>query len=46
MIMSKGWDYVSDLQSPTDLLLISQVIYEHGEQWRNDTEREISWFFH
>jgi hypothetical protein len=28
-----GWDYVSELQLPTGLLFIPQVINEHGEQW-------------
>jgi len=26
MIMSMGWDYVSELRPPTDLLLIPQMI--------------------
>jgi hypothetical protein len=38
--MSVGWDYVSERRPPTGLLLIPQVIYEHGEQWWNNTDRE------
>jgi hypothetical protein len=30
LIMSLEWDYVSELRPPTGLLLIPQVIYEHG----------------
>jgi hypothetical protein len=30
------WEYVSELRPPTGLLLIPQVIYEHGEAWWND----------
>jgi hypothetical protein len=30
LIMSMGWDYISELWLPTDLLLIPQVICEHG----------------
>jgi hypothetical protein len=29
MIMSMGWDYVSEQRPPTGLLFIVQVIYEH-----------------
>jgi hypothetical protein len=25
-----GWDYLSELQLPTGLLFLSQLIYEHG----------------
>jgi hypothetical protein len=28
-----GWDYVSEPRTPTDLLFIPQMIYEHGEPW-------------
>jgi hypothetical protein len=28
-----GWDDVSELQPPTGILFIPQVIYEHGEPW-------------
>jgi hypothetical protein len=34
------WDDVSELRSPTGLLFIPQVIYEHGEAWCNGTVRE------
>jgi hypothetical protein len=38
-IMMMGWDYVSELQPPTGLLFIPQVIYEHVESWMNDIDR-------
>jgi hypothetical protein len=38
MVISMGRDYVSELWSPTGLLFIPQVIYEHGEQWWNDVD--------
>jgi hypothetical protein len=37
--MSMGWDYVSELLPPTDILFIPHVIYEKGEQWWNDIKR-------
>jgi hypothetical protein len=33
-----GEDYVSELQHPTGLLFIPQVISKHGEPWRNDVD--------
>jgi hypothetical protein len=39
LIMSMGWDYVSELRRPTGILFIPQVIYEHGEPWWNDIDR-------
>jgi hypothetical protein len=33
--MSVGWDYVSELWSPMDLLFIPKMIHEHGEPWWN-----------
>jgi hypothetical protein len=36
MIMSMGWDYVSELRPPT---VHPQVKYEHGEPWWNDIDR-------
>jgi hypothetical protein len=30
---------MSELRPPTGLLFITQVIYEHGEQWWNDIDR-------
>jgi hypothetical protein len=39
MIMSMGWDYVSELRPLTGLLFIPQVIYEHGELRWNDIDR-------
>jgi hypothetical protein len=36
--MSVGLDYVSELQPPAGMLFISQVLYEYGEIWRNDTD--------
>jgi hypothetical protein len=44
MFTSMGWDYVSELRLPTDLLFIPQVIYEHGEPWRNDIDSRILLF--
>jgi hypothetical protein len=38
MIMTKGWDYVSELRSTVGLLFISQVIYEHGVTRWNDID--------
>jgi hypothetical protein len=29
IIISTGWDYVSELRPPTGLLFIPQVIYKH-----------------
>jgi hypothetical protein len=40
IIMSMAWDYVSELRSPTGLLLIPQDMCEHKEPWRNDTDME------
>jgi hypothetical protein len=34
-----GLDYVSELRPPTGLLVIPQVIYEHGQARWNDTDR-------
>jgi hypothetical protein len=39
VLMSMGWDYVSELRPPTGLLFIHQVIHEHGEWWWNDVDR-------
>jgi hypothetical protein len=39
MITSMRWDYVCELRQPTGLLLMPQVIYEHGEPWWNDMGR-------
>jgi hypothetical protein len=38
LFMSTGWDYVSELWSPTHLLFIPQVICECGESQWNDTD--------
>jgi hypothetical protein len=46
VIMAIGRGYVSELQPPTGLLFISEVIYEHGEPWRNDIDRENSCYVH
>jgi hypothetical protein len=32
-LIMMGWDYVSELRPPTGLLVIPQVICEHGEPW-------------
>jgi hypothetical protein len=37
-IISKGWDYVSEMHLPTSVLFIPLVIYEHGEPWWNDID--------
>jgi hypothetical protein len=39
MIMTMGRDYVSELQLPTGLLFIPQVIYEHEEPRQYDIDR-------
>jgi hypothetical protein len=46
MVMPMGWDYISELQPPTGLLFIPQLIYEHGKPWWNDIGRGNSWFVH
>jgi hypothetical protein len=38
LFVSTGWDYVSELRSPT--LFIPQVIYDHAEPQWNDIDRE------
>jgi hypothetical protein len=38
MIMSMGWDYVSELRPPTGLLFIPHVTYERGQPWWNDID--------
>jgi len=40
LIMSMGWDCVSELRPPMGLLFIPQVIYERGEPWWNNISRE------
>jgi hypothetical protein len=40
MIISIGWDYVSELRPQTGLLFIPQVIHEHAEQWWNESTEE------
>jgi hypothetical protein len=32
---------MSEMRPPANLLIISQVIYEYGEPWWNDTDRRI-----
>jgi hypothetical protein len=39
MIMSMGWDHVSELRPLMGLFFIPQVIYEHGEPWWNHIDR-------
>jgi hypothetical protein len=39
MMMSMGWDYVSELRPPTGLLFVPQVIYEYGEPRWNEIDR-------
>jgi hypothetical protein len=38
IIMSIGWEYISEVRPPTGLLFISQVIYEHGEPYCNNID--------
>jgi hypothetical protein len=36
LFMSMGWDYVSELQSPTGVLFLPQMIYKYGiPRWNN-----------
>jgi hypothetical protein len=47
IMVSMGKDYVSELQPPTWLLFIPQLIHAHGERWRNDdVDRGNSWLGH
>jgi hypothetical protein len=39
LFMSMGWDYISELRPPMDLLNIPQMIYEDGEPRWNDIDR-------
>jgi hypothetical protein len=39
MVMTMGWDCVSELRTPTGPLFIPQEIYEHGEPQWNGVER-------
>jgi hypothetical protein len=39
MVMLMGRDYISELQSPTGLSFIPQVIHEHREPWWNNIDR-------
>jgi hypothetical protein len=39
MIMSMGYDYISELWPPSSLLFIPQVIYKHGKPWWNNVDR-------
>jgi hypothetical protein len=38
LFMSMGWEYVSELRPPTDLLLIPQIVYDYGDTRWNDTD--------
>jgi hypothetical protein len=38
LFMSMGWDYISELRLPSDLLFITKMIYEK-EPWWNDIDR-------
>jgi hypothetical protein len=40
VVVLMGWDYISELQPPTGLLFIPQIIYEYREPWWNNTDRE------
>jgi hypothetical protein len=46
IIMSVGWDYVSELRPPKGLFFIPRMIYEQREPRWNDANKENSWFFH
>jgi hypothetical protein len=39
IIISMGLEYAPEQRPPTGLLSITQVIYEHGEQWWNYIDR-------
>jgi hypothetical protein len=42
LFISMDWDYVSELQPPTSLLFIPQIIYEYGEPRWNHVDRRKS----
>jgi hypothetical protein len=44
MIMSMGWNYSLNCAHQGAYCSSPQVIYEYGEQWCNDIDRENSWF--
>jgi hypothetical protein len=46
MMISMGWDCVSELWPPMGILFITQVIYKHGEPWWNDIDKVNFWFVH
>jgi hypothetical protein len=39
IIMSVGRDYISELRPLASLIVIPQVIYEHGEVWCNNVQK-------
>jgi hypothetical protein len=45
IILSMGWEYVSELRPSAGLLFITQVTYEHGESCWIISTHEKSWFF-
>jgi hypothetical protein len=44
IIMSMGWEYVSELRSPTCLMFSPQVINEHGNHGGIISTGENTWF--
>jgi hypothetical protein len=40
MIVSMGWDYISELLPPTGLLFVHHAIYEHCVPWWKAIDRE------
>jgi hypothetical protein len=46
MIMSMGWDVISELRPPTGLLFIPRLIYEYEKLRWNDVDRENYRFVH
>jgi hypothetical protein len=46
LIMSMGWEYVSELRQSTALLPIPLEIYEHAALWWNDIDRGSFLFVH
>jgi len=46
MMISMGWEYISERRPPLGILLIPQVIHEHGGAMVEYLQRENSWFVH
>jgi hypothetical protein len=42
VILSEGWDYVSEMRPPSGLLLMAQMMYEHGDaRWNSIDRRKL-----